>query len=25
MVLYTWADQTLPGRQFTIMVVRADS
>jgi hypothetical protein len=25
MVMYTWGDQTLPGRQFTIMVIRADS
>jgi hypothetical protein len=25
MVLYTYGDQTLPGRQFTVMVVRADS
>jgi hypothetical protein len=24
-VLYTYGDQTLPGRQFTVMVVRADS
>jgi hypothetical protein len=25
MVLYTYGDQTLPGRQFTVMVIRADS
>jgi hypothetical protein len=25
MVLYTYGDQTLPGRQFTVVVVRADS